>query len=351
MTGGRRSTGLRRWHRWCGLGALVFLLTAAVTGSLLVYKKELVHLLVAPAATLPTGFDQAQLAAELDRIAAQVNTAELARIKAPNADEPYWTLTGADGGERLLAIGSLEPYTDHAWLLPSLAFVRELHTELLTGVFGEALLLASGAAGLFLCVAGLILWWPSRHSFRWRWVLPRPRPPKQLLVSHLHHGTVTAAVLILVTLTGSVMLWQKLVGPLLPPLAATTLAKQNQPVAAMAPSQWLQAAFTAVPDGWPTFIRLPDQRSNEFSVRFRLPDEWHSNGRTSVSFDTAGGGASLSQRSDQAPTAHRLLNQLYPLHTGYGLGGLYALLIFASGIALLWLSVTGFLSWLRRRRH
>lgn len=332
---------------------MLFLLIAAVSGTLLVYKKELVQLLIAPAAALPAGFDQAQLAAELDRIALQVNAAELARIKAPNADEPYWTLTGTDGGERLLAIGSLEPYIDNLWLLDAFAFVRALHTELLTGVFGETLLLASGSIGLFLSITGLILWWPSRHSFRWRWVLPRPRPPKQLLVAHLHHGAVMAAVLILVTLTGSVMLWQKLVGPLLPPLAATALPAQSQPAGAapVAASQWLQVAFAAVPDGWPTFIRLPDQRSTEFSVRFRLPDEWHSNGRTSVSFDTASGGANLSYRSDQAPTAHRLLNQLYPLHSGYGLGGLYALLIFASGIAMLWLSITGFLSWLRRRRH
>lgn len=344
---GRRATGLRRWHRWCGLGALLLLLVAAATGSLLVYKKAIVQLLVAPAAALPAGFGPEHMAGELDRIVATIAPAQRARIKAPTTEEPYWTLTGADGQDALLAIGSLQPYNDHRWLLAAFAFVRALHTELLTGAVGEALLLASASVGLFLSITGLILWWPSRRSFRWRWLLPRPRPAKQLLVSHLHTGAAATLVLVLLMLTGAVMLWQKLAGPLLPPDPVTALTRAELPPTAP-PSHWLRAALAAVPDGWPTFIRLDDGAA---SVRFRLPGEWHSNGRTTVTFDTATGAGHLTLRADQAPPARRLLNQLYPLHSGYGMAGWYAALICFGGLALLWLSVTGGLSWLRRRAH
>lgn len=44
-----------------------------------------------------------------------------------------------------------------------------------------------------------------------------------------------------------------------------------------------------------------------------------------------------------------ILNQLYPLHSGYGIGWLYAVLVFASGIAMLWLGITGLLSYWRRQ--
>jgi len=42
-------------------------------------------------------------------------------------------------------------------------------------------------------------------------------------------------------------------------------------------------AQTAVPDGWPTYIRTFEEAGVVHTkVRFRLPGEWHLNGRTSV---------------------------------------------------------------------
>ena len=342
---------LRRWHRWCGLAVLAFLLIAALSGALLVYKKELVRLLITPGAELPADYDAAHMARQLDRIVQQAEAGTLRLIKAPNRKEPYWTLTLAGrGGERtvqLLSSATLEPYRNNLWLLDGMAFIRELHTELLTGAAGEALLLASGVGGLFLSVTGLLIWWPTRRGFRWRWVLPRPMPMRFVLHSHRHAGAVAAAILIAVMLTGSIMLWQKLVRPLLAPAPATTL--QTSLAGEVAPSRWLLAAAAAVPDGWPTYIRLPDGDRGEASIRFRLPGEWHPNGRTSVTLEATTGKMTLSQRSDEARPVRRALNQLYPLHSGYGMGWVYALLIFASGIALLWLGVSGGMSYLRRR--
>lgn len=342
---------LRNWHRWCGLAVLAFLLVAALSGSLLVYKKELVRLLITPEAELPADFNTAQMAHQLDQIVQTAETGTIRLVKAPNSKEPYWTLTvsgrNAETSVQLLSLATLEPYQDNLWLLDGMAFIRELHTELLTGAVGEALLLASGVGGVFLSVTGLLIWWPTRRSFRWRWVLPRPMPMRFLLHSHRHAGAVAALILIPVILTGSVMLWQKLVRPILAPAPATTLPATL--VGELVPSRWLLAAAAAVPDGSPTYIRLPGTDRGEASIRFRLPDEWHPNGRTSVTLEATTGKMTLGQRSDKARPARKALNQLYPLHSGYGMGWVYALLIFASGIALLWLGVSGGMSYLRRR--
>ena len=43
----------------------------------------------------------------------------------------------------------------------------------------------------------------------------------------------------------------------------------------------------AIPDGWPTYIRLDTKDGAQPSIRFRLPGEWHPNGRTTVLIDPA----------------------------------------------------------------
>jgi len=342
--------GLRRWHRWCGLAALGFLLAATLSGTLLVYKKPLIQWLVTADATLPAHLDIAALGADLDRIAADYAPGQRRLIKAPNSEEPYWTLMGEDGAIQLLAVGSLAPYDGNGWVLAAFALLRDLHVTLLAGIPGEALLLATGIAGLFLSITGLVLWWPVRRGFRWRWLLPRPLAAALMIHAHRHGGAAIALLLVLVLLTGSLMLWQKLVAPLLPPLATTSLPA-GAPGGEAPPSAWLRHGAAAVPDGWPTYIRLPGNGAAELGLRFRLAGEWHPNGRTSVTLDTASGHWRISARPDRASPGRRLLNQLYPLHSGYGMAGWYALLILLCGIATLWLGITGGLSYLAARRR
>lgn len=345
-----RSPGLRRWHRWCGLAVLGFLLAATLSGTLLVYKKPLIQWLVTANATLPADLDITALGADLDRIARAHAPPERRLIKAPNPEEPYWTLTGEDGALQLLAVGSLTPYDANGWLLEGLALLRDLHVTLLAGIPGEAVLLATGIGGLFLSITGVVLWWPLRRGFRWRWLLPRPLAARLMIQAHRHCGAAVSLVLIMVLLTGSLMLWQVLVAPLLPPLETTALPPGG-PEARGSPSAWLRHGAKAVPDGWPTYIRLPDSGAGELSLRFRLAGEWHPNGRTSVTLDSASGEWRISARPDRASPVRRMVNQLYPLHSSYGLGGWYALLILLCGIATLWLGITGGLSYLGTRQR
>ena len=328
-----RRRGLWFWHRWAGLVAAIVLVLAATSGALLVYKKPLVHWLVTPGASLSASYGPRQMVPELDRIVRTHPPGLRERIKAPNDEEPYWTLTANDGNIQLLSVGDLAPFDDALGVLDVFAFVRHLHTELLAGVTGEAVYLVAGLLGLVLVGSGLVLWWPTRRLLRWRWVWPRPCRLALFLQYHRHGGALASPLLLVVVLTGSLMLWQKLVMPLLPAVATTAAAVEirAEPTA----GGLLTLALAQVPDGWPTYIRLPDPERGQADIRFRLPGEWHPNGRTSVTLDARSGELVVSRRSDRVSTVRWWVNQLYPLHSGYGVLG--------------WLSLTGVVSYLRRR--
>jgi uncharacterized iron-regulated membrane protein len=345
-----RANLLLSWHRWCGLVALVFLLLAALSGSILVYKQALIKLIITPSADLPVNYTAQHMAPQLDRIAQRIkNDASGYLIKAPNAEEPYWTLTrDADRSVQLLAMDSLESYQNNLWLLQVLAFFRHLHTELFAGVIGEAVLLLSGLLGLLLSITGVVLWWPTKRSFRWRWIVPRRINVAYLMHYHRHAGTLAVPVLLIILLTGSIMLWQKLTGPILAPPPATQFPPPLSAADAATPAQLFLHAHQYFPDGWPTFIRLASSTNPTANFRYRLPDEWHPNGRTSVKIDLASGAITVSARSDNVDWQQNLINQNYPLHSGYGMNSLYRLLILCGGITLLWLGITGGLSYLRR---
>lgn len=339
---------LRVCHRWLGLGVLAVLFVASATGSVLAYKKELIRVLVTPHAILPAALEPADLALQLDRIAQRFPPPERELIKAPNAEEPYWTLTGTDGRIRLLAMDSLAPYTSNTWVLETLAVVRHIHTELLAASTGEIALLAIGLMTIVLAVVGLILWWPGRARCRWSWVRPRSLASPQVLQHHRHFGAIAALPLLLSVLTGSVMLWQKSVGPLAP--ITQDQVRGHGLEASAPPSRFLLEAMKQVPDAWPTYIRLGVGGSPEISFRLRVAGEWHPNGRSSVEFDPEASRARVNS-IDQAPAARKLLNQAYPLHAGYGLPALYSLFVAVTGICTCWLCLSGVSSWLRQRRQ
>src|SRR5690606_20174715 len=149
---------------------------------------------------------------------------------------------------------------------------------------------------------GVILWWPARKGFRLRWVFPGPKQFKVQLLTryHRHSGALTAVMVTLVSLTGVLLLWQSLVFPLLPPQQFTNRPQPIANIATAPPSALLGHAVAAITDGWPTYIRLGREGSAEASIRFRLPGEWHPNGRTSVIFNLDSGDVKVSERSDEA---------------------------------------------------
>ncbi|MCE9680236.1 PepSY domain-containing protein [Shewanella sp. AS1] len=339
---------LRFWHRYLGLVAILPLLLVSLSGMLLVYKKPLIQLLVTQQAELPKEYSLAHIAKQLDDIAQLAQTQGAVRIKAPNRQEPYWTITDSEQSHQLFAIDTLAPYQTNLWLLKTLEFVHHLHTELLLNKTGQTILLISAILSLLLLIAGIWLWWPGRRGFRWRFIKPWPIKLKMVLQFHRHSGIVAAPILAIILLTATIMMWQKQIAPLLPTLPSHTIAQTEASTQPLSAKQAMRLAQSQLPDSWPTYIRLPEGENDTYRFRYRLPGEWHPNGRTSVNVDPHTGKMELTQRADQLPWQYQLINQIYPLHSGYGINGLYQLLILLGGWSLAWISLTGLLSYLKQ---
>ncbi len=346
---------LRRWHQLCGIGGGVLLIVTALSGSVLVYKKPVIQWFAAPAATLPARYSINSVARDLDVIQQRYAPEDLQLLKAPNPEEPYWTLVKKSGDRYLLATGTLKVLTHNHWILSLLEWLRVFHTELLAGIVGELVLFVMSLTTLFLLFSGVILWWPARKRLKLRWLIPLRVKARYLMQYHRHLGGVSAPIIILVIVTGGVMLAQRLdhwfETRFAPPV--TPAEQPYKPRAAQFPpikaSELLSNSAGILPDAWPTYIRLPSSENAQARFRFRLDGEWHPNGRSTVTVSAVDKSINNVERSDQASPVRKVLNQMYPLHSSYGLNAVYSLLVFTSGLACCWLAITGVTHWWRRR--
>ena len=327
----------------------IFLVTC-LTGVSLIYQKAIVRALVAPEASLPADYDIDQLSAELNLLLQHPRFSPNALIKAPNLEEPYWWIREPGGDKLLFRLGDLVQYEANSWLMPTYEFIRNLHIELLTGLAGEIFLLYVGAMAVVLGLSGLWLWWPMRSGFHWRWVLPplRRLKLKGFLRFHSQSGIVILPMFLVVTLTASVMMFQKVRNAI---AAAEIEAAEVTPVA-IDRHQLIAAvklADATVKNSWPTYIRVVPGDEPQAKIRLRLNGEWHPNGRTNVYVDMAKQQVTTLQHVEKDSPTKKVLNQMYPLHSSYGMPAFYSLLTLSMGLGAIWLIVTGTGSWLRRR--
>ena len=336
-------------HRWIGLSVVPIFFVTCLTGLALVYQKGIVRQMVTPDAVLPDQYGVQQVGAELEQLMAMPQFHSDALIKAPNAEEPYWWIRRPGGDKQLFRIGDLQQYEQGVWILPVLEFARHLHIELLSGLVGEVLLLYVGLMTLLLGFTGIWLWWPQRRGFHWRWVIPPRRrlKLKSFLRLHSQSGIVLLPMFFVVPLTASVMMFQKVRNALTAaPVVATEMVDyaevSNGQIAAA-----LKLSVDSIENSWPTYIRLLPGDVPTAKFRLRLEDEWHPNGRTNIVVDLGAMAITDLQDVRQARPLKQVLNQMYPLHSSYGMPLFYSILTALVGVGSLWLLVTGTGSWLR----
>ena len=91
-----------KWHKKIALFTGVVFLLLAVTGSILVYKLEIINALVAPDLSFIPSAKSDGLALSLDRIRIAWGANRIQLVKAPSSHEPYWSVYLKPGGRRLL---------------------------------------------------------------------------------------------------------------------------------------------------------------------------------------------------------------------------------------------------------
>ena len=171
-------------HLWTGLGVGLYIVMLSVTGSVLVYSRELVSVLESPMPEFqpdrePMSVEEMTLAAQ--RAYPGYEVTRIGRRVTPRRPVMSVDLAlGADVRERVF-----DPYTgeDLGSAFPvgvqAVFWLTRLHDDLLMGFDGRKINGVGSAVVTLLILTGAVIWWPGRKRFRhsmevhWRARWPR----------------------------------------------------------------------------------------------------------------------------------------------------------------------------------
>lgn len=339
-------------HRWTGALVGLILAILGLSGALLVHRDALVF--------LPHVDD-----AQVQESGAIITAVE--KMMADPAHRPRSILFAKqDFGLNLLTYEDRSgAYTDQGgavvaswqslWERPEL-FLFDLHHHLLAGEAGEVVTGIVGGCALFFIFSGLILWWRTRKTFKFRlWPARMSRPA--IVRQHRDLGVVIAPLLLLTVFTGVSMIFPPLASVVLGPGTASTLATAakppESPPAPLADApDWRGMITTArarFPDGEIRMIALPREEGGPIMMRMKQPAEWLPNGRTSLWFTPDTGRLIEARDALALPREARGFNLFYPLHAAKVGGLAYRLVMTLVGLALTLLgTLTVWSFWFRR---
>ncbi|MET3493811.1 PepSY-associated TM helix domain-containing protein [Variovorax boronicumulans] len=348
-------------HRWVGLTLGPVLALTALLGAVLVVAKPIdrqVHSdffvarsagdAIAAAAALP-------LEALRLRITAEFGPDTNFTLRPPHhADETLWVLvrgkwegtlyldpgTGAEQGRR----GAEEGFYNLAY---------KIHNSLLLGSTGKSILAFVALAYLFLLVTGLVLWWPVRWPPSLRIVLNRGLL-RGLFDLHRTGGAVLGLLIAVSVATGAYMAWRPL-GDFISaamgqhPVKPPSIPKGGA-IGPRLPLDELVARAQQVHPGQPIgYVLVPGKADRPIRVRFRLPDDPHPNGISSVWLNPMSGEVLAARKWQDLDAGNGAVAVIFPLHTGE-LGGVAHQIVTALlGLALAGLGFSGVWLWWRRR--
>jgi uncharacterized iron-regulated membrane protein len=353
---------LQTIHLWMGLIMALPIILIGISGSGLLLQREILAYQV-PAAT-PDG-PQASLA----QIIAAAQTTAPENATARNIVMPVYasspvTVTFDTSGRpprslvhvdpvSLEILGAENNLTNRGpildWLISAHAFL------LMPAWIGFPIVGWMSVAMTFMAVSGLILWWPRkgmwRHAF---WI----RKGAQGLRFHVefHHvvGFWGSAVLFVMGLSGIYLVFpdtfRKTVDAVLP--TGQNFAVERQYESGPAPLHAdgaLEAALAALPGTRPIQIQMPPNPDLPFVVhlepagfRPKLPP-------ILVALNARTGEVNFIDDPTTYSIGDKFLNLQHALHFGIGLGWIWKVLVFISGILPLALAVTGAVMWWKRR--
>jgi uncharacterized iron-regulated membrane protein len=169
-----------RWHFYAGLMALPVLLTAAVTGSLYVFREELERVIyprlmfVEPQPQVISYTEQLAKAASALPAGATVHG-----VSISNDPARATIVTAETAPERYVSVyvnqhtGSVLGSLDYDRSL--FGVILNIHRTLLAGTAGRVIVELATSWGVILIVTGLYLWWPRKGSKALGVWLPRLR--------------------------------------------------------------------------------------------------------------------------------------------------------------------------------
>jgi uncharacterized iron-regulated membrane protein len=345
-------------HRILGIIVGVFIIIIGLTGSILVFDKEINPILhLQTHQVVPQG-EQISLQEVAKIIHQQYPEAKLESVTIPHTvNEPFHALIKYPN--KVKTDIYLNTYTGELLGIyprdtPMMKIINRLHTHLLAGKFGGVIVGLCGLLLLILSVTGLMLWngWKKfTVGFKIRW-----QAKWRILQYDIHKvaGVLSAAFLVLIAVSGSMMVFDKPIKSLAYLLTGQT--KITPPISTLSTNhsqltldQFLQTAKASFPEGQPTILHTAKDENAAIRVRFHLPHEITPEGRSSVFINQYTGEVIRVENFFQSPKIEQLKAWMDVLHKG-SYGGLVTMgLYIIIGIISSALSITGFTLWWGRK--
>jgi uncharacterized iron-regulated membrane protein len=192
-----------RWHFYAGLLVLPVLLWLAITGGLYLYKAEIERAVYAGWSRIAARGPVLPLETMAGRVARQAG-GRVEQIARPADPGESWRMTLAlPGGTRRMAF--VDPHDGRVLGTTApggiMMTVRNLHSLIITGPIGNALIEIVAGWAIVLVVSGVYLWWPRGTNPA---IGVRGRPAQRLFWRDLHASTgiVAGAVILFLATTG-----------------------------------------------------------------------------------------------------------------------------------------------------
>ena len=228
----------------------------------------------------------------------------------------------------------------------------EMHSTVLLGDFGRALLAAVALSYLLLLISGLVLWWPMRWPPSFKVRLSRGTFVA-LFDLHRTAGALLGLLMAISVVTGSYMAWLPLRAAVsslagetpvkAPPVPKNSINSPRLPL-----DELVATAQTRFPDAMIGYVQTPGGPDKAVRVRFKVEDDHHPNGLSSVWLNPYTGAILSTYRWNELDAGSRIITVIYPLHTGELGGVVLTIAVGLIGLLLAGLGISGIWMWTRR---
>jgi len=345
--------GIIRLHRALSLVLLAFWALQGSTGTLLAFRWEIEDaLLPGPAAAA----DPEALGARIESIVRDGGRPAVVWSSAASAtrfDIFYADSAGTervlrvDGHGRVLRDGLDGERFANGGVWDTFTLI---HTELLAGEAGSWIIAASGLLLVANVIIGLRLAWPRVGSWR-RVLLGETAGPRaaRLHAWHRRIGLWLGLIVLPFFAAGVLLCFEHGLRELTDQEVSEPPASEKS-ASRISVSQALEIAASHHPGSRFSMLGMPSARAPWFRIRQLRPHDMARNWGTSTLFVSAVDGRVLADHpSRAAPAGRKLIDFLYPFHTGQVAGIAGRTLVLLQGIWLVAMVILGFSLWRVRR--
>ena len=358
---------IAKLHLWLGLGSGLIVFIVALTGSLLVFEKEIDQFINPNFYTVPTiGSEKKTLDYCTQILKREYSIQKINRITT--FDDPHRTIQiVGKNNQKEVQVFSIDPYSgkilDTALQKDRFfTIVLSLHRQLLLDDIGEIITGISCLIFVILLISGLVIWWPKKKKYlKQRLTIKRNSSFKRLNWDlHSTFGFYSFLFLLVISLTGltwSFKWFEKTMYFLADGEIKKVSLKVENPTKIdqkLNQTSFYQSIYNRTDSIFPyqgnIQIRMPADTINSIQVLKEHLDFSIPNQSSAAYFDRFTGKIIEIRPYESFSRGDKAKRLVYPIHTGSIYGYPTKIIAFIVTLSALFLPITGLLIWLGKKR-